>query len=306
MIPNFPEFKNLEITDKVHIESMTSKYQPYSDFNFVSMWSWNVNNKIQISKLHNNLILCFTDYVTQKLFYSFLGSDRVDETVQSLIDMSLKNNLSPVLRLMPEVSVENIDRTRFEVVEDIDNFDYIYNVEELRDLRGGKYSKKRNDFNSFIKKFPQAEARVIFLNDPLIVEGIIGLCDKWHGLKTEKGEDFGLCDLNAITRLLDSACNLKLLTVGVFLDNKLVAFFINELLDSDYVCAHMMKADVSIDPGLYTFLIKKSAEILSSHNKKYINYEQDLGIESLRIAKARLRPVYFLKKYLIRDIKNNY
>lgn len=45
MIPKFPEFKKLELSNKEEIENFTSKFPPYSDFNFVSMWCWDFRYK---------------------------------------------------------------------------------------------------------------------------------------------------------------------------------------------------------------------------------------------------------------------
>ena len=46
-----------------------------------------------------------------------------------------------------------------------------------------------------------------------------------------------------------------------------------------------------------SFLMKKNAEILFSKGRKYVNNEQDLGVEKLRQAKERYRPCLMLKKY---------
>lgn len=45
MLPEFPQFKNLELSDEEEIERHTHKFLPYSDFNFVSMWSWDIKGK---------------------------------------------------------------------------------------------------------------------------------------------------------------------------------------------------------------------------------------------------------------------
>ena len=66
MIPQFPEFKSLELSDKKDIESFTKRFPPYSDFNFVSMWSWDIKEEIRISQLNGNLVVRFTDYLTGK------------------------------------------------------------------------------------------------------------------------------------------------------------------------------------------------------------------------------------------------
>ncbi len=39
MLPQFPQFKPLELTDKSDIEAITKQHLPYSDFNFVSLWN---------------------------------------------------------------------------------------------------------------------------------------------------------------------------------------------------------------------------------------------------------------------------
>jgi hypothetical protein len=49
MLPEFPKFKSIEISDKEDVEKITKKYPPYSDFNFVSMWSWDIKGDMRVS-----------------------------------------------------------------------------------------------------------------------------------------------------------------------------------------------------------------------------------------------------------------
>jgi len=302
MIPEFPQFKLIELTDRDEIKKITSQFLPYSDFNFTSMWSWNIVDKIAISKLNNNLVVQFTDYVTNDPFYSFIGNQKLNETSEQLLEFSIKSGAPSFLRFVPEISIQGIYNNKFEVIEDRDHFDYVYNIEELRDFHGCKFAKKRNHVNGFLQRFPQAIGKIISLKNRETAKSVLELFDKWHNLKIQNGADSGLGDLAAMKRLLEGVEIFNLVTVGVFIDEKLVAVFVNELIDSEYVLAHMMKADKSVDDGLYAFLMKKNAEILSSFNRKLFNYEQDLGIENLRIAKTRFRPQTFLKKYILRHV----
>ena len=80
MIPEFPEFKKLELSDKEDVEAFTKKFPPYSDFNFVSMWSWDIKGEMRLSILNGNLVVRFTDYITGDPFYSFLGNNKTNET----------------------------------------------------------------------------------------------------------------------------------------------------------------------------------------------------------------------------------
>ncbi len=54
MIPEFPNFKKLELSDREEVESVTNKFPPYSDFNFTSMWCWDINEDMRLSKLNGN------------------------------------------------------------------------------------------------------------------------------------------------------------------------------------------------------------------------------------------------------------
>src|SRR3989338_2938897 len=56
MIPQFPQFKRVEITDREAVEAHTHKYEPYSDFNFTSLWAWDTNGERMISELNGNLV----------------------------------------------------------------------------------------------------------------------------------------------------------------------------------------------------------------------------------------------------------
>ena len=91
MIPEFPQFKKLELSDRKDLEKFTSKFPPYSDFNFVSMWAWDTKGEMQISQLNGNLVVQFTDYINGKPFFSFLGDSLVLDTIKTLLDFSKKN-----------------------------------------------------------------------------------------------------------------------------------------------------------------------------------------------------------------------
>lgn len=299
MIPEFPKFKLIELSDNQELGKMTANFPPYSDFNFTSMWSWNLIDEIAVSKLNGNLVARFTDYITTTPFFSFIGDQEVNDTCKHLLDLTIRSGLPPFLRLVPEVCIKEIDIEKFEIHEDRGHFDYIYSIGDLRDYPGKKFSKKRNHVNGFLQKFPGARAEVVSLKDSHVSESVLKLFEKWQSIKAKKEAGYGLHDLAAMKRLLQGVEVFDLITVGIFIEEELVALFISQLIGPEYALAHMMKADTSVDDGLYAFLMKKNAEVLSSFNIKFFNYEQDLGLENLRIAKSRFYPQTFLKKYTI-------
>jgi hypothetical protein len=108
MIPAFPDFKKVEVTDREAVEAHTHKYEPYSDFNFISLWAWDTSGERMISELNGNLVVRFTDYSTNEPFLSFLGTNETEHTARTLIDYCKENGLPTTLKLMPEISVKNI------------------------------------------------------------------------------------------------------------------------------------------------------------------------------------------------------
>ncbi len=299
MIPQFPEFKKLELSDKEDVEKFTSKFTPTSDFNFAGTWSWDVREQMQISQLNGNYVVRFIDYLSGTPFYTFLGINEVADTAKKLLDLSEKEGLKAELKLIPEYMIENFDTSVFKIEEDRDNFDYIYNLEELKEMKGGKYKKKRNLLSSFCKNNPLATASIIDLSDLEVRKNIIDLFNLWSKNKQEKDSNFNLDEeMIVINNFFSSSRIFDIVVVGIFIENKLVAFNINELTTSDYVISHVAKSDSSVF-NVQVFLINKSAGFLSDFGKKFTNMEQDLGIENLRNAKMQFSPIFFIKKYKI-------
>ena len=297
MLPQFPQFKPLELSDREDIEQITNQYPPYSDFNFTSMWSWDVKSEMRISGLGSNLIVRFTDYTTGEPFYSFLGTHNPSETVHELLTYSKKEGLEPILRLLPEVSVNALDQNSFIIEEDRDNFDYIYLIDKLRTYDGNKLRAKRNFFNRFKKSYIYTVQKLDY-SDPHTQQQVMDLFDIWRKNKGIKESDT-LNERKAFHRLFEEASNQNILPFGMFINEQLVGMIVNELLPNDYALLHFEKADDKYI-GIYSALMLENAKLLSDLRKKHLNYEQDLGLEGLRLGKRSFQPIDFLKKYTLK------
>lgn len=71
MIPTFPEFKPIEITDKEEVENFTKNYPPYSDFNFISLFCWDVDGKRRLSWLNGNWVCLILSKIWGTAYPSF-------------------------------------------------------------------------------------------------------------------------------------------------------------------------------------------------------------------------------------------
>jgi uncharacterized protein len=299
MTPKYPEFKKITIDDREIIQSYVNNFDPFSDFNFVSLWSYNVDDAVEISFLNENLVVKFEDYMTQEKFFSFLGSNEKLKTSLELLDLSVKHNLNPMLKLIPDLDQANgVDETPLDgikIEDDPDNYDYILSVEDELHLKGNKFYDKRNLINRFNRLQPAAYIRPLdFSQDQLAINK---LNEKWRVLKNKSAIEFQH-ESRAIHRLTSNSIHFQVDALGVFINGDLEAYTIYEYLPRNFVIVHFEKCNPEID-GLSSYIRQQSATKQHQNDALFINYEQDLGIAGLKKAKSLWHPIKFLKKKVI-------
>ncbi len=298
MLPAFPNFKKLELSDQADIKAITQKYPPYSDFNFVSMWSWDVKEEMRISELNGNLVVRFTDYVTGEADYSFIGDNKTNETASTLLNFCQESKIKPILRLVPEISVKNLDPNIFSIQPDRDNFDYVIPAEIFIGNKSKLTKSKEKSIKRFLKKF-EPIIKKLDVDDPGVKSSLLKLFAKWtHNKKNDPLEVRN--ELLAIERLILGKCAKDHICTGVFIEKELVSFCISQPLSNGYSTIHFCKADTSLDSGTYAHVLKENATALQQNGHQLINIEQDLGIESMRKWKMSHGDYIFLKKYKVR------
>jgi hypothetical protein len=299
MLPQFPQFKELALSDIDDVQSYTTRYAPFSDFNFASLWSWNIDSSVLLSDLNGNLVVRLGDYVSGEVFYSFLGDTRVNETVEALIDLSHRENLRPQLQLIPEVVAERLDPDRFAVTEDDRHADYILMVDRLRTYQGSRLASKRNEVRKFLRLCPQTRFDIIDLNDPATVEQARALFERWNSRRSGPHDREAEWEFKAFERCLESQAHFPLIAVGIFADEALIAISILEIIDNSYAFTHFEKTDTANFPGIGSFLNQQVANLLASRGIQYINIERDLGIAGLRMNKRSYVPCGYLRKFSV-------
>ena len=180
--------------------------------------------------------------------------------------------------------------------------DYIYLSENLGNLPGSKYSKKRNHINQFKKKYDD------FYFEPLTAENchfVGSIEDEWlqESLNNSADSSENASDLQVEKEIIYSAVNnfevfskVSGMTGGIlFINKKPAAFCIASDLSADVVDVHFEKclSDFARNGG-YAVINNEFSKRVS---KKYLNREEDLGIEGLRKAKLSYYPEMVLEKF---------
>ncbi|MBF0377170.1 MAG: DUF2156 domain-containing protein [Desulfamplus sp.] len=181
----------------------------------------------------------------------------------------------------------------YDVVEDRDNFDYIYKREHLAELPGRNYHKKRNLIKAFVNNH-NYEGR------PLLEEYLpdaLKVLEKWREYRVENGNEDG--DYSAAKEALEKGEQLQLCGAIYYVEDTPVAYSLGEeLACGKSFVIHFEKA-VNGYKGLWQFVNQAFASIITEHYET-INREQDLGDEGLRHAKLSYHPTSFVKKYKVK------
>lgn len=230
--------------------------------------------------------------------------EKLPEVIDFVIKYFIKEGKKVCFRGVTKEVVDVLNNNypeKFEYTEERDLFDYIYDGESLRTLAGKKNQKKRNHLNYFLKEF-EGRYEYKLLNEENFKE-CLQLLKEWTLKKEENDElDEGIDDEYIGIKKIFNDYELlkdKLKIAGVYVDNKLEAFTIGELINPNMALVHIEKANPNIR-GLYPYINQQF--ILNEFSEvEFVNREEDLGIPGLRKAKLSYHPVRFVEKYTVRE-----
>jgi hypothetical protein len=187
--------------------------------------------------------------------------------------------------------VEKLTDMGYSVSEDRDNFDYLYSREDLVNLTGRKFHKKKNLLNIFVKN-NECQAK------PLLEEyrdDALQILERWNNQHDEPN------DFIAAKEALEKMWPLQLCGGIFYIDGQPVAYCLGEELSlGKSFVIDFEKAVLGEDfKGIYQYINQAFASILP---EKYetINRQQDLGDTGLRQAKTSYHPLDFIRKYKVR------
>lgn len=184
---------------------------------------------------------------------------------------------------------------RCTVIEDRDQWEYLYSTEEMVKLPGNRFHKKRNHVNGYQKAYGSPDYRPIC---PAVIEDVLALEDEWCQWHECEGSPALLAENEAINRVLAHWADMpKLVGGALYVDNSMVAFSVGEKLDESTLGVHYEKGRNGFR-GVYQMMNAAFAAAAGT-GFGYLNRAQDLGEEGLRHAKNSYLPVDFLKKFIV-------
>lgn len=168
--------------------------------------------------------------------------------------------------------------------------DYVYRAKDLAELKGNRYSKKRNLINQFKREY-DGTGRVTI--DPITTdntEACLVFLEEWCQERDCDADDqFDLaCEKQAAINTLLNYNAFELRGILLRIDGKVCAFGISAPLTTDMATLQYEKALGSIK-GLYQYFDNACARMLFD-GYTYLNKESDMGIPGLAKAKKSYFP----------------
>lgn len=292
-------FQEITLEDKDWINELLSRCHYMScEYCFGNHFIW--------KKAYDEQVARIGDYYTVRMVddegergTSFLfpaGSGPLKPVIEELLDYCEQNGQPFRLHSMPQELVPEMERLfpgLFEFATDRDYADYIYNVEDLVNLSGKKYHGKRNH----IARFKEGDWAFEPLND-----GNFDECMEMNRIWCEQndcGRDESIkAEQCAVRRSFRYYSALDFFGGLLRRDGRVVAYTIGERLNSDTVVVHIEKAFADVQ-GAYPAINREFLANLC-RDYRYVNREEDLGVEGLRRAKLSYQPAILLPKYGVR------
>jgi hypothetical protein len=298
-IPQFPEFKPITLEDRGFLQNQLWEYQPEtSELTFGGLFIWGHSYGLHWSVLDNCLILLCQDPSNGAYFLPAVGPSPRMGIVRDIFSWlkQEKGVEKPRLECADRRFAEEVSANdALKVKPCRDHFDYVYRSEDLINLAGRKYHSKRNFINTLTAK---RQFRYQPITEELLPE-CQRVADEWCRFH-RCSEDMNLLDEQvAIAEALGNFSALHLSGGAVMIDDKLEAFSLGELLNSQMGVVHIEKANPHIR-GLYALINQQFCEHVFGEIP-FVNREQDLGEEGLRKAKLSYHPHHMVEKFLITE-----
>ncbi len=172
--------------------------------------------------------------------------------------------------------------------------DYIYTVEKMASYPGRKLHKKRNLLKQFHETHAGSQERLSAAN----IDAALMVLDGWHRELAHEGKT----DYEEVREGLSLMDSLGLEGMVFFADGKPAGFIIGEDLTDDTHVLHFAKALTEFK-GVYQYMFNEYAKSLVGRIQ-FLNFEQDLGLQSLRQAKSSYMPDMMELKYRV-DIRRS-
>ena len=286
------EFRKITLEDKPLLEKILKNSKEVSCENtFVNLFVWQDAYNTEIALKNGNLFIRYGE--NNSVSYRLPIGGNLEEGLKDII--SLQNDLPTFWNPINEAfsTLPKWFSDSYDIIPTRDGFDYIYKQSDLANLEGKKYHSKRNHISAFSKKYNWRYEKIT----PENIEKVIECSNTWYSQNAERLDSYALHEKEGLDLVFQNYDYLDATGGAIFIEDKAVAFTLGTPINNKVFDIFAEKALPDFATA-YTVINNCFAKELSGY--KYINREDDMGLDGLRRAKLSYRPAVILEKYLFK------
>ena len=287
------DFRQITIKDKTEYQQLLEKSSPRGcEMSFANLFLWGDQ---KIATVHGHTVMLST---FSKSFYPFPFGEGdkkavIDELMADANERGIDFCITAVCENEKQI-LQDLYGDKFEFTTNEGSYDYVYDINDLADLPGKKYHKKRNHLRNFQKNHP--DYQVVVLDKSNIGE-VKDLVDAWYMSKATEENDFNY-EKGVFDRAMANFDELGLVGIMIVDGGEVLAVTFASFFYPDMLDVHFEKARADVD-GAYTVVNYEFARYIRQNYPqiKFLDREEDMGIEGLRKAKRSYYPHHQVIKY---------
>lgn len=296
------DFRTPQPSDKAWVDALLAQADYRGcDYNFTNLFVWSRAYGQEIAQVNGFLVTHLCGRMGCSYMYP-AGSGDLAAAIDILAREADERRQPLRLVCLTTRQMEELDRLmpgRFAYEADRDGFDYLYDIDRLADLTGKKLHAKRNHINRFMENNPSWTYEEI---TPETLPACLEMDKEWYRrsmVREGLAEERDLGDEGRALRLaMEHYHELGLEGGLIRVYGEVVAFTMGDRLNSDTYDVHFEKAYGELQ-GAYAMINREFARwVRAKHpNVRYLNREDDMGVEGLRKAKESYYPDRMVEKY---------
>ena len=296
------DFRTPQPSDKAWVDALLAQADYRGcDYNFTNLFVWSRAYGQEIAQVNGFLVTHLCGRMGCSYMYP-AGSGDLAAAIDILAREADERRQPLRLVCLTTRQMEELDRLmpgRFAYEADRDGFDYLYDIDRLADLTGKKLHAKRNHINRFMDNNPSWVYEEI---TPQTLPECLEMDKEWYRRSMARegaAEERDLGDEGiALRTAMDHYHALGLEGGLIRVYGEVVAFTMGDRLNSDTYDVHFEKAYGELQ-GAYAMINREFARwVRAKHpDVRYLNREDDMGVEGLRKAKESYHPDRMVEKY---------
>lgn len=273
------------------VELLQSRHFNGCEFAFSTLFMWRDYNRNAVVEIGDSLFFSSQDPV---LTFSAPVKGDFRTGIERLSAYTRRQGVPLQLYGSRENLVDELEATfpdRFLITPSEPDFDYVYNTADLANLPGRPYHSKRNHIAAFSKRYNWQYEPI----DDRNLDDVLAMAEEWYRLREPLTDELQ-AERDNLPAMLRHRHLLQVRGGLIRVEGRVAAFTFGTPVSAEEFDVQVEKALPQYG-GAYA-VINREFAARELGDFRYINRENDVGLDGLRRAKRSYHPVRLIEKFI--------